>query len=87
MRPLLAVRPQRWVQNTFLSLFKKMSKSCTYCSPESKHFHKMATCPFSRVYEATLQGPVYMVTASISGSQSIAGTSLSPVPLIQFATS
>lgn len=40
MRPLLALRPQSWEQNTSLEffIFLFMSKSCTYCSPESKHF-------------------------------------------------
>ena len=36
LRPLLALRPQRW--GTRAPHFFFISKSCTCCSPESKHF-------------------------------------------------
>lgn len=67
-------RGQSSEQNTSLIFFFFMSKSCTYCSPGSKHFWKEDACPSFSVYEATFQGSVYLAAASASSSQPIAGT-------------
>lgn len=63
-----------WSRTPHLFFFFFMSKSCTYCSPGSKHFWKGDACPSFSVYEATFQGSVYLAAASASSSQPIAGT-------------
>lgn len=77
--PTPASRPQRW-EGTECFSFVSCLELCLLQSG-IKALCKVAACPSSRAHETLFQEPVYMVAASVLGSQPPAGTSLFTLPI------